>query len=103
MTADIGQAYAGAHHAWCSLNAQQRLLQVLWALHKRTPLSAYSLCVHCPSKFTPAAKPCLFAALPGAILFKETLQQRASDGRSFVQCLMEQGVLPGIKVDEVSC
>ena len=37
----------------------------------------------------------------GAILFKETLQQRASDGRSFVQCLTGQGVLPGIKVDEV--
>lgn len=36
-------------------------------------------------------------------MFKETLQQSASDGRSFVQCLMKQGVLPGIKVDEVSC
>ena len=37
----------------------------------------------------------------GAILFRETLQQSASDGRSFVQCLTDQGVLPGIKADEV--
>ena len=96
MTADIGQAYAGAQDAWCSSSAQQRMLRILWAMHTRSILSACSLCMQCPSKFTPAA-------LPGAILFRETLQQRASDGRSFVQCLMEQGVLPGIKVDEVSC
>jgi fructose-bisphosphate aldolase class I len=34
-------------------------------------------------------------------MFKETLGQAAADGRPFVQCLLEQGVLPGIKVDEV--
>lgn len=34
-------------------------------------------------------------------MFKETLQQSAADGTPFVQCLLRQGVLPGIKVDEV--
>lgn len=40
-------------------------------------------------------------SISGAIMFKETLQQSASDGRSFVRCLGDQGVLPGVKVDEV--
>lgn len=35
------------------------------------------------------------------ILFKEALCQKASDGSSFVECLNKQGVLAGIKVDEV--
>lgn len=34
-------------------------------------------------------------------MFKETLLQSAADGTSFVDCLVRQGVLPGIKVDEV--
>ena len=34
-------------------------------------------------------------------MFKETLYQAAADGTPFVQCLERQGVLPGIKVDEV--
>lgn len=38
--------------------------------------------------------------ISGAILYKETLSQRASDGRPFVECLSNQGVMPGIKVDE---
>jgi hypothetical protein len=33
-------------------------------------------------------------------MFKEALGQSASDGRSFVEFLTGQGVLPGIKVDE---
>jgi fructose-bisphosphate aldolase class I len=40
-------------------------------------------------------------SISGAILFKETLSQAASDGTPFVDCLGQQGVLPGIKVDEV--
>jgi fructose-bisphosphate aldolase class I len=40
-------------------------------------------------------------SISGAILFKETLYQAASDGTPFVECLNRQGVLPGIKVDEV--
>ena len=34
-------------------------------------------------------------------MFKETLYQAASDGTPFVKILGEQGVMPGIKVDEV--
>ncbi|PSC75875.1 fructose-1,6-bisphosphate aldolase [Micractinium conductrix] len=40
------------------------------------------------------------AGVSGAILFRETLFQSAADGTSFVDCLLRQGVLPGIKVDE---
>ena len=40
-------------------------------------------------------------SISGAILFQETLYQAADDGTSFVHCLGRQGVLPGIKVDEV--
>ena len=35
----------------------------------------------------------------GAILFDETLRDHTTDGRSFVQALQEQGIVPGIKVD----
>ena len=37
-------------------------------------------------------------AVSGAIMFKETLYQSATDGTPFVDCLTRQGVLPGIKV-----
>ncbi len=40
-------------------------------------------------------------SISGAILFKETLYQAASDGTPFVDCLSRLGVFPGIKVDEV--
>ncbi|CAL8462920.1 g2454 [Coccomyxa elongata] len=39
-------------------------------------------------------------SISGAILFKETLYQHASDGVPFVKCLTSRGVLPGIKVDQ---
>ncbi|MBO67088.1 MAG: fructose-bisphosphate aldolase class I [Acidiferrobacteraceae bacterium] len=35
----------------------------------------------------------------GAILFDETLRDETLDGRSFVEILNEQGIVPGIKVD----
>ena len=41
-------------------------------------------------------------SISGAILFKETLYQAASDGTPFVDCLNRLGVFPGIKVDEVN-
>jgi fructose-bisphosphate aldolase, class I len=37
--------------------------------------------------------------LSGVILFDETIRQEASDGRLLTEVLMEQGVIPGIKVD----
>jgi fructose-bisphosphate aldolase class I len=36
----------------------------------------------------------------GAILFEETLGQRASNGHMFPDILSEQGIVPGIKVDK---
>ena len=36
----------------------------------------------------------------GAILFEETLYQSTKDGKAFVDCLNEQGIYPGIKVDK---
>ena len=36
----------------------------------------------------------------GVILYDETIRQRASDGRTLVQVLTDQGVVPGIKVDQ---
>ena len=36
----------------------------------------------------------------GVILFDETIRQSASDGRTLVQVLTDQGVIPGIKVDK---
>ncbi|KAK9839825.1 hypothetical protein WJX81_004472 [Elliptochloris bilobata] len=38
--------------------------------------------------------------ISGAILYEEALYQSASDGTPFVECLRQQGVLPGVKVDE---
>jgi len=38
--------------------------------------------------------------ISGAILFDETIRQRASDGTPFVEVLKRQGVIPGIKVDK---
>jgi len=46
-----------------------------------------------------ATAPGLSEYISGAILYDETLRQKISDGRSFPQCLAEQGILPGIKVD----
>lgn len=37
----------------------------------------------------------------GAIMFKETLYQCTDEGVSFVEALGKQGILAGIKVDEV--
>lgn len=34
-------------------------------------------------------------------MFKEALTQAADDGTGFVQCLNKQGILAGVKVDEV--
>ena len=42
-------------------------------------------------------------SISGAILFKETLYQHSSQDIPFVDCLTRQAVLPGIKVDQVSC
>lgn len=38
--------------------------------------------------------------LSGVILFEETLYQKSSDGKPFVDVLTENNVLPGIKVDK---
>ncbi|KAL0835052.1 hypothetical protein Bca101_086941 [Brassica carinata] len=45
---------------------------------------------------SPGALPCL----SGVILFEETLYQKTSDGKPFVEFLQENGVIPGIKVDK---
>jgi fructose-bisphosphate aldolase, class I len=37
--------------------------------------------------------------ISGVILFDETIRQSASDGRTFVRVLQDEGVIPGIKVD----
>jgi fructose-bisphosphate aldolase class I len=37
----------------------------------------------------------------GAILFEETLYQSTTDGKLMVDCLEEQNIVPGIKVDKV--
>lgn len=37
----------------------------------------------------------------GAILFEETLYQSTVDGKKIVDVLVEQGIVPGIKVDKV--
>jgi len=39
-------------------------------------------------------------AISGVILFDETIRQQASDGRTLVKVLEEEGVIPGIKVDK---
>src|SRR2546430_9825259 len=38
--------------------------------------------------------------ISGVILFDETIRQKSRDGRSFVEVLEQQGIVPGIKVDE---
>ena len=38
--------------------------------------------------------------ISGVILFDETIRQKTSDGRTFLKALEEQGIIPGIKVDE---
>jgi fructose-bisphosphate aldolase class I len=38
--------------------------------------------------------------ISGAILFEETLFQSTSTGKKMVDCLNEQGIVPGIKVDK---
>jgi fructose-bisphosphate aldolase, class I len=38
--------------------------------------------------------------ISGVILFDETIRQKTHDGRSFVDALQEQGIIPGIKVDK---
>nr|ABK24286.1 unknown [Picea sitchensis]ABK24892.1 unknown [Picea sitchensis]ABK25367.1 unknown [Picea sitchensis]ACN40665.1 unknown [Picea sitchensis] len=38
--------------------------------------------------------------ISGSILFEETLYQSTTDGRKFVDCLREQNIMPGIKVDK---
>ncbi|CAN8326018.1 unnamed protein product [Cochlearia groenlandica] len=45
---------------------------------------------------SPGALPCL----SGVILFEETLYQKTSDGKPFVDFLQENEVIPGIKVDK---
>jgi len=38
--------------------------------------------------------------ISGVILFDETIRQKTSDGRTFVEALEQQGIIPGIKVDK---
>src|SRR5258708_31910042 len=38
--------------------------------------------------------------ISGVILFDETIRQTASDGRTLVRVLEDEGILPGIKVDK---
>jgi fructose-bisphosphate aldolase class I len=38
--------------------------------------------------------------ISGVILFDETIRQRSDDGTPFVELLLGQGVIPGIKVDQ---
>lgn len=45
--------------------------------------------------------PSLGEYISGAILFEETLYQSTTDGKKFVDCLREEKIMPGIKVDKV--
>src|SRR6185312_3537616 len=38
--------------------------------------------------------------ISGAILFDETIRQKAGDGTPFPEVLRRQGIIPGIKVDK---
>ncbi len=38
--------------------------------------------------------------ISGVILFDETIKQKTGSGKSFVEVLKEEGILPGIKVDQ---
>ncbi|XP_012462283.1 fructose-bisphosphate aldolase, cytoplasmic isozyme 1 [Gossypium raimondii] len=44
--------------------------------------------------------PNALSCLSGVILFEETLYQKTSDGKPFVEILEENNVIPGIKVDK---
>jgi fructose-bisphosphate aldolase class I len=44
--------------------------------------------------------PRLGSFISGVILYDETIRQRTVDGRSLVEVLVSQGILPGIKVDK---
>ncbi len=44
--------------------------------------------------------PKLGECISGAILFDETTKQAAADGTSFIDLLVKQGIVPGIKLDE---
>ncbi|XP_057765407.1 fructose-bisphosphate aldolase 5, cytosolic [Salvia miltiorrhiza] len=44
--------------------------------------------------------PSALSYLSGVILFEETLYQKTSDGKPFVEVLQENNVIPGIKVDK---
>jgi fructose-bisphosphate aldolase class 1 len=46
--------------------------------------------------------PGLSGYLSGVILFEETLYQKTSDGKPFVDVLTAGGLVPGIKVDKAS-
>src|SRR6266704_1722195 len=39
-------------------------------------------------------------SVSGVILFDETIRQTASDGRTLVRVLEDEGIIPGIKVDK---
>jgi fructose-bisphosphate aldolase class I len=43
--------------------------------------------------------PRLSEPISGAILFDETIRQRAKDGTPFIKILIDSGIIPGIKVD----
>jgi len=43
--------------------------------------------------------PALGDSISGAILYDETIRQRTQGGRRFVDCLIDVGIIPGIKVD----
>jgi fructose-bisphosphate aldolase class I len=43
--------------------------------------------------------PHLGDSIAGAILYDETIRQATKDGVSFVKCLTDAGIIPGIKVD----
>ena len=45
--------------------------------------------------------PGLGECISGAIFFEETLYQSTTDGRKIVDVLVEQNIVPGIKVDKV--
>ena len=45
------------------------------------------------------ATPGVSEYLSAAILFDETIRQKVSDGRTFVEALAAEGIIPGIKVD----
>ncbi|MET4141706.1 class I fructose-bisphosphate aldolase [Pedobacter sp. UYP1] len=43
--------------------------------------------------------PALNESISGAILFDETIRQQKTDGTSFINVLIDAGIIPGIKVD----